>query len=230
MTDLLIPTDQTELEDMLSDPKVAAQLAGDPKAQAQWLGNYVRAFNAKDPDFQKRVQDEADKQVKALLDSETGKLQQTAKEEVQRELAWALKNAAAGKGDKTVNRLDLAASRRQAPLGSPGWGARNALFNAEAPGARIDNEELFASPAEFLQTIWHKAESLPGDKAARQDKLNALYKIKNDYGSTIPADGGFLIPETLRSDVMMIALEMSVTRPRATVIPMESLSLLLPGV
>lgn len=232
MTDTLVfPKDQTELEEMLSDPKVAAQLASDPKAQAEWLGNYVRAFNKSDPDFQARVREAADEQVRQLLDEQKAGLEGAAREELDRQLAWRLKETAAGK-DKSVKRLDFGQARLAAgaPLGSPGWGARNALYNAAAPGAKIDDEDLFASPAEFLQAIWHKRDSLPGDKAKLQAKVDALHRIKNDYGSTIPADGGFLIPETLRSDVMVIALEQSVTRGRATVIPMESLSILLPGV
>ena len=37
-----------------------------------------------------------------------------------------------------------------------------------------------------------------------------------------PSDGGFLVPETLRSQLLQIALEMSVVRPLATVVPMDS--------
>ena len=231
MTDIAIPTSAAELEEMLHDPKVKATVAGDPKLLADWTRAYQKAHNDNDPDFQKRVNDEVNKQTKAVLDEERVKLNTEAREELDRQLAWRLKDEAAGK-DKSVKRLDLRDSRAQhaGALGRPGWGARNALYNSHAPGAKIDDEDLFETPAEFLQAIWHKADTLPGDKAARHAKVEALHKIKNDYGSTIPADGGFLIPETLRSDVMMIALEMSVTRPLATVIPMESLSVLIPAV
>lgn len=233
MTDLLIPQGQDELAEMISDPKVLAQLNEDPKKMADWTTAYMRAVAKNDPDLQKRVDEAVDKQVAKILDEERPKLQTEAREEMDRQLAWRLKDEAAGKGkSKGINRLDLTQARADAAtgLGKPGWGARNALFNQAAPGAKIDNEELFAGPAEFLQAIWHKADSLPGDKAKRAAALDALHKIKNDYGSTIPADGGFLIPETVRSDVMMIALEQSITRPRATVIPMESLSISIPGV
>lgn len=55
-----------------------------------------------------------------------------------------------------------------------------------------------------------------------------LEKIRNDYSSTIPADGGFLIPEQFRSELMQIALEEGIVRPRARTIPMSSLRLTLP--
>jgi HK97 family phage major capsid protein len=38
----------------------------------------------------------------------------------------------------------------------------------------------------------------------------------------VPSDGGFLVPETLRSQLLQMALEMAVVRSRATVVPMET--------
>jgi HK97 family phage major capsid protein len=38
----------------------------------------------------------------------------------------------------------------------------------------------------------------------------------------VPSEGGFLVPETLRSQLLQLALEKSVVRPRATVVPMET--------
>ena len=53
-------------------------------------------------------------------------------------------------------------------------------------------------------------------------------EIQNSYGSEVPGDGGFLIPEELRSDILQVALETAVVRPRATVIPMSSLRVPIP--
>jgi HK97 family phage major capsid protein len=44
----------------------------------------------------------------------------------------------------------------------------------------------------------------------------------------VPDAGGFLIPEVLRSDLLALALENAVIRPRATVIPMNSLRVPIP--
>jgi HK97 family phage major capsid protein len=229
MTDLLIPTSSTELEEMLNDKAQLAKLDEDPKALATWIGNYVKDQQRRDPDFQKRVNDEVQASVTKILDQERPKLAAEAKEEMDRQLAWRLKDEKAGKGRATgVNRLDQRPSNG-AP-GSAGWGARNALFNKTAAGARLDDADLFDNAAEFLQAINFQHEKLPGDRAKRTAALEAMHKIRNDYGSVVPSDGGFLIPESMRSDVMMIALEQSVTRPRATVIPMETLSVTIPGV
>jgi HK97 family phage major capsid protein len=50
----------------------------------------------------------------------------------------------------------------------------------------------------------------------------------NSLGSNVPADGGFLIPEYLRAELLRIALEKAVVRSRARVIPMETLTLPFP--
>ena len=62
---------------------------------------------------------------------------------------------------------------------------------------------------------------------AKRDKWK---KIQNSSASVVPADGGFLIPEELRSDLLSIALEDSIVRRRATVIPMSSLAVPIPSV
>lgn len=116
---------------------------------------------------------------------------------------------------------DVAAHGRP-PLGGTGGGAkpRNKLYNEKAPGAQIDH--LFDSTADFLATIWH----LNRDPAA----ADKLAKLRNDYSSVIPSEGGFLIPETLRSQVLSVALEQSVVRPRAMVVPMDSLRVPFPTI
>ncbi|TDC47646.1 phage major capsid protein [Actinomadura sp. KC345] len=100
---------------------------------------------------------------------------------------------------------------------------KTALYNSEAPGAKIDSAGLFDRPEDFLRAI-HYRNSNP-DAVTAQTKLT---EIRNAYGSTIPADGGFLIPETLRSNLLQVALEMAIVRPRATIIPMDSLRVPLP--
>jgi HK97 family phage major capsid protein len=116
-----------------------------------------------------------------------------------------------------VKRLNLAPGT--APPG------RGALYNAKAPGAQVDAAKLFDGSADYFQAIWHRATG--EDAAAKQARL---HRIRNDMGTTVPADGGFLVPEVLRSDVLALALETSIVRPRATVIPMSSLRVPIPAV
>lgn len=101
------------------------------------------------------------------------------------------------------------------------------LYNKKALGARLDG--TFDNIGDVLRSQWHNARKLPdrADLAERSSKAN---EITNSYGSTIPADGGFLIPEQLRAELLSLSLEKGVTRGLATVIPMESLTLKIPVV
>jgi HK97 family phage major capsid protein len=118
----------------------------------------------------------------------------------------------------------------QAALQNKGGGftaRKGAAYNKRAPGAAIDN--VMEGPSEFFQSIWHHRDTL-GNSAELEAKASQIKKIQNSFGSVVPADGGFLIPETLRSEILSLALENSIVRSRARVIPMESLRLPIPMV
>lgn len=97
-------------------------------------------------------------------------------------------------------------------------------YNPAAPGAALD--EKFKNSGDFFKSVWgmdaKRANLTPADIV---DKMT---EIKNAYSSVVPSDGGFLIPEALRSSLLSVALESSVVRPRATVIPMESKTVPIP--
>jgi HK97 family phage major capsid protein len=104
---------------------------------------------------------------------------------------------------------------------SPGQGAtRVAMRSPVAPGAHLNG--VFTNLGELIQ-----AGALDHPTAEVASKLSQL---SNSFGSTVPADGGFLIPETLRSDIASLALESAIVRPRATVMPMGSLRLGIPAI
>src|SRR6266496_1855759 len=94
------------------------------------------------------------------------------------------------------------------------------LYNKATLGAKVD--KLFNSQGDFFRAL-----SLKANLVARLDdgpnlleKLAENDRIRATYGSNVPADGGFLVPEEFRSDLLMVSLESSVMRPRATIIPM----------
>lgn len=140
------------------------------------------------------------------LQGEGTELAAQVREETQRVLADYLKEH----GAEQVNRLDLA----------PG---KQVKASSSAPGAKVD--ELFDSHEDFLRATWYRNTSPEAVKAQEQ-----VRNIRNSYGSSIPADGGYLVPETLRSSLLQVALESAIVRPRATVIPMDSLRVPLPTV
>jgi HK97 family phage major capsid protein len=108
---------------------------------------------------------------------------------------------------------------------------RGAAYNSRSWGARLEKEmgpeNSFADSAEYFQAIWPKYETLK-NSAQLRSKRDAALKIQNSFGSEVPSDGGFLIPEVLRSEILQVALESAVVRPRAQVIPMDSLRVPIP--
>ncbi|MEC3993993.1 phage major capsid protein [Actinacidiphila sp. DG2A-62] len=96
------------------------------------------------------------------------------------------------------------------------------LFNRKALGAQVDS--LFDSSGEYFNTIWR---SNPAKHTA--DVQEKLEKLRN-FSSDIPSDGGFLIPETLRSELLSVALETAIVRSLARVVPMETLRVPFPAI
>lgn len=137
-------------------------------------------------------------------------LQRQIDEGVQRGLANMLRENDQKADRDSIKRLNLNPQTR--PVNMLTSHKQATAHNPKAPGARLDNE--FASAGEFIHAAWHL-----NNNAELQAKMHSL---RNAYSSVVPADGGFLVPETLRSQLLQIALEMAVVRSRATVVPMES--------
>lgn len=117
------------------------------------------------------------------------------------------------KGDAKRLNLNPKAEGKHSRLGD--------RYNPEAPGAKLDNE--FPDLRDYMKAIWHGTRS--SDALASQHKIR---EIMNSFGSNVPADGGFLIPEYLRSELLRVALESALVRSRARVIPMETLTVPFP--
>lgn len=98
----------------------------------------------------------------------------------------------------------------------------NALYNAAAPGGGLDKLG-FKNVGEFAQTVWHNNVNPSAEQRARMAKIL-------DYQEKVPSEGGYLVPEEVRAGILSLALESSVVRSRATVVPMGSASLRFPAV
>lgn len=140
--------------------------------------------------------------------------------QIQEEVQLGIANFLKENGAEHVKRVNLDPTTNRA-------GSKGALYNKKAPGAAIDDQ--FEGSADFLQAIWHHRDTLPNNRelAAKADHVR---KVQNSYSSHVPADGGFLIPESMRSELLRVALETSVVRPRARVIPMETLRVPIPAI
>lgn len=84
-----------------------------------------------------------------------------------------------------------------------------------APGAILDSQPWAKTWATYLRAVFD-----PHDASVRQ-------YIANVMTERIPAEGGFLVPELLRSQVMSY-MTPAIVRSRATVLPMTSLRMPVP--
>ncbi|MBT2508814.1 phage major capsid protein [Streptomyces sp. ISL-98] len=137
-------------------------------------------------------------------------MQRQIDEGVQRGLANMLRDHDVTASGDAIKRLNLDPQTRPGNMLTTHRQAT--AYNPKAVGAALDGK--FENAADFFRHAWHRNT----DPAARAK----MDELRNAYSSVIPADGGFLVPETLRSQLLQIALESSVVRSRATVVPMET--------
>jgi HK97 family phage major capsid protein len=154
--------------------------------------------------------------AKTFLDSDE-ELKAQIKEQTQLAVANML-------GEEKVT--DRTARLNQTALANRGKGD-NRVYNAKAVGARLDG--TFDNFGDMIRANWHLGYK-NRDREDLNAKLATAQGIMNSFGSTVPADGGFLIPEALRSEILSHSLEKSIVRPLATVIPMETLTVAIPSI
>ena len=187
-----VPRNADELAEMLADPAKRKDIL----ATQESLTEFITAYG--------------DRQQ-----GDGTELNKLVAEETQRQFAQMLRDNGFDARDKdakqAIKRLDLDPQARRGGANMLTSHRQGTAFNAAAPGAAVD--ALFDDGIDYIRNIWHK------NTNADADKLGAL---RNAASSVSPADGGFLVPETLRANLMEIALEQSVVRPLATVVPMEA--------
>lgn len=208
MPEVAIPTSAEELEEMLNDAAAGGdrmtEIFKDPQAHAKFIREYA----------------------KAQLTKNNGELAKQTKDAVQAGLQEFLVDA------KDGGNIGVPAAARQGAYASFGQqlspaqqaqARRAKLYDKRALGAKLYGEKLAASWADFLPAIHHKAE--------RTDPINAFRQlIRAAMSERVPSEGGFLVPEHLRSEVLRLSLEEAVVRSRARTIPMDSLRVPYPTI
>jgi HK97 family phage major capsid protein len=204
-----IPETAEELNEFLMDPVRAAAVfspaAVNDGTAKKFLTAHAEIRNKKDAELAAQQRE----QMQAVLGE------------------WLRENGTAGQAPP----VSLANGRPQIGRGpAPGSMARQqSLYGRTAKGAQLNG--AFDSMGDFFRAITQEGAGRQyrdaGDLTARLDKVKA---IQNTFGTDVPSDGGFLVPEEFRSDLLMLALENALIRPRATVIPMSSQTLAIPAV
>jgi len=88
--------------------------------------------------------------------------------------------------------------------------------------ARKMEEIGFSNLGDFAKEIWHRN--------TQANRLSKIHEVQNAYSSLDPASGGYLIPESMDSEIRSMVLEESIVRSRATVVPMSTPQMLFPFV
>lgn len=197
-----IPDSPAALEEMLSDSKTMLKVFEDKGAFGELISKYARVVLDKDQEIATQVREETQRQIAEFLREERP-------ESIVRPTMGFEQDTFHREAQSLAWQRPLVAQKKQG------------LYNPRAMGAKIDKE--FSGSGEYFQTIWHEAQR----DAPTQAKLS---RLRNAFSSTVPSEGGFLIPEILRSSLEAVALEMSVVMPRARNIPMDSLRVPFPAI
>jgi HK97 family phage major capsid protein len=209
-----IPSSPAELEEALQDPGKLKDLWADPKALNDYIQGYADNFAKADAGKSDAVSDQ---------------LREQMRETAQLAVADALKATPEEAGMSPAKMVAEVREQQRANKGLTLSSAERALWNKHAPGVKADG--LFDSIAEVFQAAaLGKVNFGRGRDKELAAKRSKMAEIMNSFGSEVPADGGFLIPEHLRSELLSVSLETAVVRPRATVIPMDSLRVPVPTI
>lgn len=144
-----------------------------------------------------------------------------------------VREAGSGKGNAKLNKG--AANGLDAEGTAAVSQGRGTVYNKTSLGAQMEQalpkEERLNNIGEYCKAIFELRS--PSTKPGRQalvDKLGRIQEFQNSFGSEEPGAGGFLVPEIMRSELMQLALEESIVRSKATVIPMSTLRVPIPTV
>jgi HK97 family phage major capsid protein len=211
---LTIPQSSEELAEMLNDSGRMKAVFADKEKFKEFITAYARKV--------------------APID---GEIANQVREQTQLALAEMLRGD--GKGRGSLPPVDLTgndpSSMSPLPAGMQSKVSRGkgAAYNKASTGARLEREakdEGFSSIGELCAAIRARHDGAHPRYDELMAKMNKVRGLMNSFGSEVPADGGFLIPEVQRAQLLQLALEDAIVRPRATVIPMSTLKTSIPSV
>jgi len=202
MAKLTVPQTAAEMQEMMDDPKVAAQIL----ANGQWT-EFNRAY-AKATDERGETAELMTQAMTAYFAGENA-IEARVTSTVKDTLADMLK-------EHGVSRPTLGK-----PEGMGDGSKQAASHNPLAPGAKLDG--LFANIGDYARVAY-------GKTITPDSRMEKVIEVQNAYSSTDPASAGTLIPEDIRSEIQQLELETSIVRPRASVIQMSGATTSLPYV
>jgi HK97 family phage major capsid protein len=224
MTGVAIPQDSDELEELLHDnDRLTAILA------AGEFGNFTQAYMRAALGNSKA---ELGAQMREQVQLGTQQLMQGWEAQGMRPTGSWRPSFGGGQGLTGLDGRRLRAIEESDLANAQRMVRKQGLFSATAAGAAVDGEDYASSFGAFFKAVFlaEKQAKDAGNTAEVTRIQDYKGRLHNALAERIPSEGGFLVPETLRSEMLMVALEEAVVRPLARVIPMDSLRLPLPAI
>ena len=172
------------------------EIINTPVRVAEWVqaGQFSEVIDAYAEATRPSLADQVTDQLKAFFDGESV---------IENKVDAALNKVLSERGGGNIARL---------PLGEPAGhtsASMAASYNPLAPGVPMD-EIGYQNLGDFARVVFNKGRS----NDPRREKA---VEVMNAYSSYDPSAGGFLIPETMRSEIMELALPQEIVRPRASI-------------
>jgi len=213
--ELTVPESSAELEEMLNDENKVRALMQDPQGLKTFVGEYTKGIMTDDPGLVEQGKEMLQKGLKEMLEDNgfDGKMMKR----LPMDQLVANKMTYNG-GAELAWFKGLSPERKIAAL---------AAYEEEAPGSVMDGN--FKRIAEYYAAIdWQTIKARSNGQAASWDKTTEIQlKVLNESQGDA---GGFVVPEEFRVQLLSLALETALIRPRAMVIPMTTLTVRIPAI
>lgn len=214
---LTVPDSAEGLQDLLNDEAKVRALMLNPDSMRDMATKYAQQIAANDPDLGKQGKEAMEAGFKAFEEQledngYTGNLKRPPMDA----------NTANQMGNNGGH--DLPWFRGTTSLTAAQKLHALSIYEPESPVAHMDG--VFERMANFYQSVaagtdpFWLGQSLKGVTDARMKVLN---ESQGDAG-------GFLVPEEMRVQLLSLALEASIMRPRSMVLPMTTMTLKIPTI
>lgn len=180
-----------------------------PETTAEFMETYRSNANAADPDIQRELS-EQEKQVLLSFLEDNGYAEDRSGKRL------PLGDDAAGISSSRSMYKDLGISR-----------VDQLKIAATGRGPAMTAGEGFEDIGDWLLAM---SKAVAVEPSLRTDDERLVHFHEKALSEGVPGDGGVLVPEEFRAELMMLALEAAVVRSRARVIPMGSTSLRFPAI
>jgi HK97 family phage major capsid protein len=216
---LTIPDNEEGLRTFITDPNNAKRVFANQANAARFGQRYAEAYAKAHPEHAREVLDGTTKVTadQAAPQAVDGQAYREAFKILQNLIGSD--NGLAKLAATNLNPLTRAADPRDVDpslRSSFGW-------NPDAPAAQINGQ--VGTRAEFFIAAGARSHQVPQQFRANRSRIE---QIRDAYSGTVPADGGFLVPEQFRAELLRLSLDTALVRGRARTIPMSSLKLKIP--